>query len=325
MDFTKRMLPTSADFTFSEAGYFVWCGAMLRHKDVYYLIYSRWPYELGFRAWVTHSEICLAKSDSILGKFTFVKRLFDDEYDCGNGVRAVFHNPTVITWRGKYYLYYMMNRGSGDWWDHRNHQRIGVAYTDDPEGEWTRPKEPVIDISEEGIDSLMTSNPTAVEMPDGRILMVYKAVSKYGEMPRGGKVICGAATADSPLGPFTKTGKPLFENPDEPWSVEDPYIWFENGRYYALVKDFHGYFTRTGMSSVALFVSDNGLDWSAAENPLGFARELHYGDRTEPVRNLERPQLYIENGVPKALLCACCERDNSEPTYNIRIPLKADT
>ncbi len=321
MDFASRMCPTSREYIFSEEGYYVWCGAMLRHGDAYYLLYSRWPYELGFRAWVTHSEICLAKSDSPLGKFTFVKRLFDRDYDCGCGVRAVFHNPAVLVWKGKYYLYFMMNHGTGDWWDHRNHQRIGVAYTDDPEGEWIRCADPVIDISEEGIDSLMTSNPTAAVMPDGRVLMVYKAVSKYGEMPKGGKVICGAATADNPLGPFTKTGKPLFENPENPWSVEDPCIWWENGRFYALVKDFHGYFSGTGSSCAVLFVSEDGLEWSPAPEPLAFARELDFGDSRRAVRNLERPQLYMENGVPKVLLCACCEDSTELPTYNIRIPL----
>ena len=37
---------------------------------------------------------------------------------------------------------------------------------------------------------------------------------------------------------------------------------------------------------------------------------------------IQRPQLYIENGTPKCLLCACMEDDALPTTYSIRIPLK---
>ena len=285
------------------------------------MIYSRWPHEKGFEAWVTDSQVCLAKSDSMLGKFKYVKTLFDYSPD-ENGENLVIHNPTVIKWHDRFYLYHMVNTGSGDWWGHRNNQRVGVAYASDPEGEWTRVEEPVIDISPEGIDSLMTSNPTALVTKDDKILMVYKAVSKYGEMPKGGKVICGAAVADSPLGPFKKFDKPIMENPEHPWAVEDPYIWSENGKYYALVKDFQGYFTKTQKGAVALFESENGADWNISENYLAFEKKLYLENGIKEVRNLERPQLYIEDGKPKCLLCACMEYDNAPTTFNIRIPLK---
>jgi len=321
MDFLSRMLPTSPAYAFTEEDYFVWCGAMLRHGDAYYLIYSRWPRKLGFQAWVTDSEICLAKADSPLGEFRFVRAILPCVYNEA-GERSVFHNPTVIEWQGRHYLYFMFNRGAGDWWGHRNNQRIGVAYADDPEGEWTRADGPVIDISPEGIDSLMTSNPTAVVKPDGRILMVYKAVSKYGELPRGGKVICGAAEADHPLGPFTKFGDPIMENPENAWSVEDPFIWYEDDRYWALVKDFHGYFTHTDGKAVALFTSEDGRRWHPAEHPFAFTQRLDYGTQSKDVNNLERPQLFFENGRPSVLLCACMEQRGADRTYNIRIPLK---
>ena len=318
MNFRKRMLPTSMEYAFSEEGYYVWCGTMFRRGGTYYLIYSRWETKHGFEAWVTHSEICLARADSLFGKFSHVKVLFPEERDRG----TVFHNPTVIPWQGKYYLYYMMNRSRGDWWAHRNSQRIGVAYCTDPEGEWIRSKEPVIDVSREGIDSLMTSNPTALVTPDGKILMVYKAVSKYGELPVGGKVLCGAAVADHPLGPFQKYGMPIMENPEDPWSVEDPFLWREGGRYYALAKDFHGYFTKTAESATALFESEDGIRWHCAEDGLAFEKKLDLGGETKRLWRMERPQLYLEDGVPKCLLCACMEEENAPTTFQIRIPLK---
>lgn len=318
MNFQERMLPTSMDYAFSEEGYYVWCGTLLRHGSFYYLIYSRWKQEFGFEAWVTHSEICLAKAESLWGRFSHVRILFGGEKDKG----AVFHNPTVLSFQGKYYLYYMMTGGGGDWWSHRNRQRIGVAYAEDPEGEWVRMEDPVIDVSPKGIDSLMTSNPTATITGEGRVLMVYKAVSKYGEMPKGGKVLCGAAVAEGPLEPFRKYGHPIMENPQDPWSVEDPYIWREGGRYYALAKDFQGYFTQTPESATALFESEDGIHWQCAAKGLAYDKVLDLGKEKKPLRRMERPQLYIEDGRPRCLLCACMEEDDLPTTYNIRIPLK---
>lgn len=321
MNFAERMLPTSTAYQFRDPGYFVWCGTMLKYNGTYFLLYSRWKQELGFQGWVTDSEICMAKSDDPLGEFTFVKKLLGHT-DPETGERFVYHNPTVMQWNGRYYLYFMFNRGFGDWWSHRNAQRIGVAHCDDPLGEWTVEPAPVIDISPEGIDSLMTSNPTVAAAPDGKVLMVYKAVSKYGELPKGGKVLCGAAESDHPLGPFHKYGDPIMENPEHDWSVEDPFIWWENGQYYSLVKDFQGYFTKTEGRAVALFESKDGKKWTPAENTLAFKTELIFADKVIPVSHLERPQLFLEDGKPRVLLCACKKTMDATESFNIRIPLR---
>lgn len=185
MDFGKRIMTVPRANLFTEEGYYVWCGTMFRFNGTYYLIYSRWEKEKGFDAWVSDSKVCLARTDGTEGAFRHVKVLFDYE---GNtpGERHVIHNPTAIVSGGRVYLYFMMNYGRGDYWEHRNRQRIGAAYTDNPEGEWTRLPDPVIDITPGGIDSLMTSNPTVAEMPDGGFLMLYKAVSAEGTLPRGG-------------------------------------------------------------------------------------------------------------------------------------------
>jgi len=325
MDFRKRIRPVPRTKLFTEEGYYIWDGSVFKFKDTYYMVYSRWDAALGFDAWVTDSAVCLAKADSLDGPFVHVKELFDNG---GNSPteRRVTHNPTVLVHEGRIYVYFMMNYGTGDWWEHRNRQRVGVAYTDDPEGEWVRLPNPVIDITPGGIDSLMTSNPTATVMPDGKILMVYKAVSNEGQLPKGGAVICGAAVADSPLGPFRKYGKPLFANPEHPWSVEDPYIWYEDGWYYALAKDFNGYFTKvadTWSGSTALFRSQNGLDWEPdPEHPLAYLNELEFEDGNQKFHRLERPQLYFEDGKAKELLCACLINSGDPTSYNVRIPLE---
>ncbi len=331
MNFKERIQVVPKANLFTEEGYYVWCGTMFKFNGAYYMVYSRWERSCGFQGWVTDCKVCLAKSDTLEGQFHHVKVLFDYEGNCP-GERKVMHNPSALVHNGRVYLYFMMTYGMGDVWENRNRQRIGVAWTDDPEGEWTKMPNPVIDITPGGIDSLMVSNPTATVMPDGKILMVYKAVGDKDELPKGGPVILGAAIGDTPLGPFRKSGKPQFVNPESSWSVEDPFIWYEDGWFYALVKDYTGYFTKVKThwsGSTALFRSANGLDWEPdPEHPLAYTNELMFDDGPAKLRSLERPQLYIEDGKTKALLCACVFFEDestgytdSAITYNVKIPL----
>ena len=326
MNFLEHMKPAARHSIYKEDGYYVWCGTMAKEGDTYCLLYSRWPRSTGMNGWVICSEVCLATSDSPFGPFKFNRVMLTKE-DSDRWDRDCFHNPSLLPYNGKYYLYYMGNHGDGvEYWNHRNNQRVGVAWTDSLlTGTFTRLDKPAIDISEEGHDSLMTSNPAATVGRDGKIVMIYKAVSKYGVMPKGGDVVCGTAIADKPEGPFVKSKEPIMTNPENSWSVEDPFIWYskQDDKYYSIVKDFHGYFTGTNKSSVALFSSENGLDnFKLEENPLAFLREIHWEDgEVQQVRNLERPQIYFENDKPVALCCACAIDDEWSETFNIQIPL----
>ena len=185
------------------------------------------------------------------------------------------HNPTIKKFGDKYYLYYAANTGDGIAtytsfnWSHRNNQRIGVAVAESLDGPWTRFDTPLIDVSEskDAHDALMVANPTVTQMKDGRYLMVYKAVAKQRPMPAGGPVCHLYAIADDPAGPFTKYNTPIFTAEGSHFPAEDPYIWLQDDRYYAIVKDMHGSFTNNGQSLV-LFSSEDGLDWGLAERPL---------------------------------------------------------
>ena len=74
---------------------------------------------------------------------------------------------------------------------------------------------------------------------------------------------------------------------------------------------------------MALFESRDGIHWAPSDTPLAFTRELVYEDgQIQKVALLERPQLYFENGTPKALLCACAADENCTDTFHVRIPLK---
>lgn len=324
--FYEHMRPIPRAAVFRQDGYHVWCGSMVKRDGEYFLFYSRWPRETGFGGWVTDCEVAVARGTSLFGEFTFDRVVLKGEHD-GSWDGSCVHNPTVLEYGGKYYMYHMGNDGEGDrktdWWAYRNRQRVGCAEADHPLGPWRHSPAPVVDISPAGHDSLMTSNPAATVMPDGKVLLVYKTVARDdSNMPKGGAVVCGAATADGPLGPFIKSPKPIMQNPVNPWSVEDPFIWRDGVRYYAIVKDFHGYFTRSRRVTLALFVSEDGFDWRPADEPYACERVLHWEDGVaEPVANFERPQIYFEDGRPRALICAVSRDSMHSDTFNVRVPL----
>ncbi|MEC0228703.1 glycoside hydrolase family protein [Paenibacillus alba] len=322
MNFHSMMLSVPSQAVFQMDGYQVWCPTVAKGKDGrYHMLFSCWPASSGHDAWVTQSKVGHAISDNPLGPYQFQGIVLQ-----GSGGTSwdadVIHNPTMIAYGDKYYLYYMANYGNGEYWDHRNHQRIGVAEADHPGGPWRRSEKPIIEVTLGSWDHLLVSNPTVTVTPQGKVVMVYKGVGQ-GELPKGGAVVCGVAEADHPLGPFRKVAGPIMVNPDNDWSVEDPFIWFQDDRFYALVKDFQGYFTGTGESSVALFESEDGTNWHPSEHALGFKREIAWSDGSvQPVEAMERPQLLFENGRPIVLYCAIAADLDRENCFNVAIPLK---
>jgi hypothetical protein len=317
-----RLQPLQRHSVFGDPDWLIWCGTAARTSDGQcHLLYSRWPKSLGHGAWVTHSEIAYATAPTLLGPWTHQHVAL-----AGAGGSAwdrdVTHNPTLLEHAGKFYLYYVGNYGDREYWNHRNHQRVGVAVADHPAGPWTRFDRPLIDVSPNSFDAIITSNPTVFRQPDGRFCMIYKAVTSAGPPPKFGAVICGVAHADHPLGPFVKHDQPIMVNPTNPWSVEDPYAWSQDGKFYCLVKDFQGYFANSERAVLVLFESADALHWHPAPDPLFLKRELHWSDgTTQRVDALERPQLVFENGQPIALLLAMAPNPGRADSMNIQIEI----
>ena len=309
----------------------IWGGSVVKGADgQYHMLYARWPKHLGW-AWVTDSEIAHAVADKPLGPYK--------HKDVALGRRGkqhwdgwCTHNPTVHNFGDKYYLYYMGNTGDGEVvgrpgkhklnWQHRNNQRIGVAVADNPAGPWTRLDKPVLGIS--AGDALMTSNPSVCLRPDGKFLMVYKAVGKKFPLPSGGPVVHMVAIGDSPTGPFRKMPNPVFTFAGERFPAEDPYIWFQDGKYRAIVKRIKHTKKKRAFSLVQ-YDSVDGIDWHPSKHHEISDRTVTWADGTsETFDHLERPQVVIENGTPIALLCAAdrIDEDNVRRSFNIQIPFE---
>lgn len=333
LDFRTLLRPVPRAARFAQEGYYVWCGTMQEDADgVCHLLFSRWPESSGFDGWISHSEIGYVTAEHPAGPYSFQKLALTGAGDSAWDSHSI-HNPSLHFWDGKYYLYYTGVRADDaawrpdgplsekDWWICRNRQRIGVAVADHPGGPWTRFDAPVLEVSHSGWDSMLVSNPAVTRTPDGRFLLVYKAV---GPGPnRVGRVVHGVAFADKPTGPFKKEPNPIFTREGVTFPAEDPFIWHEDGRFRAIVKDMGGHFTRAGQS-LALFESADGIDWRPSANPLVSTCEIRWADGvTERVRRLERPQLHFRNGQPATLLCAILPNAPGVLSYNVQIPLGA--
>ncbi|PWJ57928.1 glycosyl hydrolase family 43 [Dyadobacter jejuensis] len=331
-------VPMSAKFVNDTMS--IWGASLIKGGDgLYHLYYSQWKKSLGW-AWVTDSEIAHAVSKSPFGPFTFQDVFLPkrgDEYWDG----LCTHNPTIHRFGGKYYLYYMGNTGDGVVtgtpgkealnWTHRNNQRIGVAVADNPNGPWERYDQPLIDNSSDSlaIDALMTSNPSMTQRPDGTYLFIYKGVGMHYPLPGGGPVLHCVATSDSPVGPIKKYDVPIFEVKGERFPAEDPYIWYEENRYRAIVKKIsNAKDPVTGKMirgfSLVLYESADGFDRKLAEDYLISDRTITWENgHSERLVHLERPQVFFEDGRPTVLLCAAdfLDANGVRQSFNLQIPL----
>lgn len=334
----KKMIPSHPDkYIFQEEGYCVWCnGAIKGDDDKYHLFYSRWPESRGYEAWVTHSEIAHAVSDSLFGPYKFSdiaishrgNKYWDGDYA---------HNPHILKDKDTYYLYYTGNKGSGywyntpdtikptpndkEWWINRNNQRVGVAVSKSPYGPWKRWDKPLIDITE---GRKTTGVPTVSKRPDGKFMMVYKSVTDNGTF-KGGSVVHHIAIADNPLGPFIDYDKPFISSPKSGFPIDDHVEWYQNGLYYCIAKD-HSFDKKSSLTkygtALILFTSSNGLDWKLAKEPLVHKFFIKFSDRTQMTFDrLEMPKVYIENNKIKAIFLAAKEKDK-EKSFSIILPVK---
>lgn len=336
LDLSARIQPVPLANKFIDPGYFVWCGSVTKGDDgKFYMLYSRWPLTDGFESWPVTSEIAVAVSDNPGGPFNHLNVALP-----ARGTKfwdgSATHNPGVVKHKGKYYLFYMgtsctapVKKHEGythNWWLYRNSQRIGVAVADKPDGEWKRLDQPVLSVSPDSTayDALMVSNPAATFDDKGRVILLYKQVCK-SEKINGGAVRFGVAFADSPFGPFKKHDKPVFEVNDggKDWMVaEDPFVWFQKGTYLAIVRDVVGKFTGDS-GAWALMVSKNGTDWQPAKHPKVIGSTFYWEGGIASVSKLERPCLYLEDGVPRFLYGATRADKAQTMSFNVAVPLNA--
>ncbi len=327
MNLHRMLEPIQTRSVLKSPDWHHWGGNMVKTADgTYHLVFARWPRERGFNAWVTHSEVAYATSNDPLGPFEVQGTLLGrraGSWDADN-----IHNPMMLEFDGQYYLYYTGNYGNGEWWDHRNHQRVGVATAPHPSGPWQRFDRPIVDVTPGSWDHLIANCPVVTRNDAGKYFMIYKGVAD-GPAPFGGKVRMGIATANNPLGPWIKQAVNPFDHPGSQFPTDDNVLWFQNGTFWAIVKDYRGLFSGNGKTALVLFQSPDGLHWELAPHQLVTPYELFWQDGriTRNIHRVDQPQLYFEQGRPRVLCLAIKEKDDSDDTdlsYNIQVGLKPE-
>lgn len=335
IDWSARVKPLEQDHYLLDTAYNIWCGSVVQAGNKkFYMVYSRWPKSKGHEAWITHSELALAVSDKPAGPYKHLKVVLPSRGPSyWDGICT--HNPVFLYRNGKYYLVYMGATGpvpekpvlpySAEWYVYRNSQRIGLAMADDPEGTWTRYDQPILSISSDSLapDAMMVSNPAIAINDHDSVVMVYKQVGKNGTFT-GGRVRYGVAFAPSLMGPYQKHPDPIFQ-PSDPeaanaWMLaEDPFIWYDSGKYYALVRDVTGRFT--GDKGLAIFSSPDAVNWDPTPNPKFLPRTITWENGTVLDDKLERPWLLFRKQKP-AFLFGSMGINNRKHAMNICLEIK---
>jgi hypothetical protein len=310
-----------------------WGSSIIKGEDgKYHLFYAQMSKEIGFKSWLTDGIISHAVSDFPTGPYKHVEVVLKgrgpDYWDAYTA-----HNPRIKFFDGKYYLYYIStNTGDKIFSNYefnqarnesipneyrsilRMNQRIGVAVSQSVNGPWKRFDQPLLEPS--GPIAQITCNPAVTQRPDGGYIMILRGDKpnlKFanGKWPDHNELIRSQAIAlsNSPLGPWIIQPKPAVGN----LNSEDPAIWYDSKRkrYYGIYHAF-GY--------MGMITSKDGLNWTNAKNYKILDKALNKSDGTKILANrLERPFIYVEDGIPIALTVAVLEKDQN--SYSLFIPL----
>jgi len=344
LDFAK-LIPPSIPRTaiFQQPGWCLWDPCIAAGGDgQFYLFYSRWPTKLGYDDWCTHAEIAYACATNAAGPYAFQGVALPARGGNFWDGHSVF-NTDVVRIGAKFYLYYTGNRGttnwaanraipmaSDEWWIHRNHQRIGVAVADAPRGPWQRFDQPLIDVGPK-FGQTIINVPNLVIKPDGGFRLYYKTL---GEGPGrfGSGVFHYGADAASPLGPFVRYPEPMVnKNQLMPgvkkrfdFHIDDHFEWFQDGRYYAIVKDHDAPFLTKYGRSLLLFVSPDGRTWKPARHTLVKDFSIRWNDGArQNFSRLEMPKVLFVSGRPAMLSLAALPEGAGE-SFLVLVPLNTD-
>jgi alpha-L-fucosidase len=326
--FREKLLPTDEQYGFRMDDYWVWCGSVIKGDDgKYHMFASRWPKELSFGPhWLTNSEIVHAVSDTPEGPFTFSDVALPprgEEFWDGK----MTHNPAIRKYGDTYLLYYTGTTYHGDMPDaahpvtnesplkieaHHN-ERIGLATSKSPYGPWERYDHPILDVVPNSWEQYLVANPAPFVFDDGRVMLYYKGVEQLG------KHAVSVAFADHWSGPYKR-------NSDSPLNMgigaEDPTIWYEDGKFQALMLDHGRKFTDKG---IYYAYSKDGLNWTIDSNPVAISNEIVLKDGTIARRSAtERPWVLVEDGKATHVYFATknAKGDGPAHSWNMCIPLK---
>ncbi|MEI6106598.1 MAG: alpha-L-fucosidase, partial [Opitutae bacterium] len=239
------------------------------------------------------------------------------------------HNPVVRKIGAKYVLYYTGTTYAGPTpepgkpvaadsalkLDAHDGERVGLATADSPYGPWRRRDRPILDVRPGSWEQYLTSNASPLVLPDQSVLLYYKGVQQLRQHAIG---VARAATFE---GPYERLS-------DRPFDVgvgaEDPTMWFENGRYHALMLDHD---RKYSSKEIYHATSPDGLHWSVEPNPVALTKDYLWSDgQRRPMDSTERPQILVQDGVATHLFFATGETVSGQArSWSQVVPLRPES
>lgn len=343
LNLRERMLPVPKKGGFQMEGYWIWCGSVIRGEDgKYHMFASRWKKTQRMHpGWLLESEVVRAVSETPEGPYRYEETVLPPRGPQYWDGRAT-HNPRVIKQGDTYYLFYtgithpFEDIPEGEIVDaddprvtvSRASKRIGVAVAKSVYGPWERLDAPIINVRPKKFDSFLVSNPSPLIEEDGSVWMMYKS-RNYKKAPyKGvlhGPMAIGVAKGEDFLGPYIRLSENAIFDIDEV-SIEDPFVWKENGYYEMIAKDMTGKICGEKYGGVHGYSRD-GLHWEMCSGELAFSRKILWDDGTEQIMgNMDRPFILFEEGRAVCMFFAVSDGTDSfydaKNTWNMAVPMK---
>lgn len=306
---------------------------------MFHMIASRWPKWLPFHpGWLTHSEVVRGKAERIEGPYRFCEVILPAR-GAAYWDGCITHNPTLRSFGGKFYLFYTGSQHPFEPTQPgqsltlqdpriivaRSRKRIGIAVAERLEGPWKRFDTPILETQPDSFFNFLTSNAAPWINPDsGETILLFKCRAYQGT--GHGPMRLGLARAPHPLGPYRVIGDKPVIDPEVMGELEDPFLWKQSGQFHFIAKAMKG--GLTGQRGAAIHaVSEDAENWTLGEPPLAYRKEILWEDGVlETFGSMERPFLYVANGVPTHLCAAVSNGSESfsdaTDTWNAVIPLK---
>lgn len=276
-----RLLPVPRQSGFSLNGYFIWCGSLIKVGRVFHLFTSRWPEETGFPGgYLSHSEIVRAVSDNPLGPYAFQGVVLK-----GRGGAwwdgQMCHNPKIVRWSNTFILYYIGSAIGG------RLRKIGYARATSIAGPWQRLEHP-LPLGEDA------NNPAPYIQADGSILLAYRDRELRMHMAQASK--------------FNDAYRGIAKNIFPEGRLEDPDLFFMDGRYHLVMEDNKGVLTGA-VGHGGHLVSADGIHWQRYDPVEAYTRTIVWNDGSETIaERRERPELFNTDADGKG---------NGRPTHLI--------
>jgi predicted GH43/DUF377 family glycosyl hydrolase len=300
--FNNRLGKANKSDKTENASYFTWGSSVIKVGETFYMAVTRWTGTIN--DWPTTGTIWMATSSTLTGPYTVFRECTELKVQ-GWSNTGVF-NPYFLEESGTYYLYYSGTTGA-DNEEGKDNMLIGVATSTDLTQAFTvYSSNPILTPRVGEWDTGAVTNPAVIKKIDGEFLMIYRS-DTIGESQSSR---LGVATSNNPIGLWSRTSN----NKIDVYS-EDPCVYYEKGKYYIIAKVF----LTTGNvppNGGIILESVDGNTWQIASNDLAYTGLINWSDATsETISRTEKPFVYTEGNVPKALFTVC--NDNNPTSFNI--------